>query len=407
MSATAISRYDFKKKIEEIRAVKGRGTELISLYIPPGKQISDVSAYLRNEHSQSSNIKSRTTRNHVQGALESLLSRVRLYKTPPENGVVFFVGHKAISGDRTEMTQFIIEPPEPFTTFYYRCDSQFFLDPLLDMLEDKEEYGLLVIDQGEATIGFLKGKRIEVVKNVPSLVPRKHGRGGQSQRRFERLHDIAVHEFFKKIADITTEAFLDRKNMKGLLIGGPARITANHFLNGDYLHHEIRKKVVDVFDVGYTDESGLRELVDNAAGKLGEIALTKEKDLMNRFLQEIRKTDGGLGAYGINQVVKALEMGAVDTLLISEEIKKDRIVATCSRCKKELVMYIEPGTELSCPDCEEQLTIEEGQDIIKYLLNKANEFGTNIELISIDTDQGSMLIRAFGGLAAILRYRFQ
>jgi len=52
-----------------LRGKKGRGTELISLYVPPGRQVSEVMDTLRTEHGKASNIKSRTTRGHVQEAL--------------------------------------------------------------------------------------------------------------------------------------------------------------------------------------------------------------------------------------------------------------------------------------------------------------------------------------------------
>ena len=53
-----LAKYEFKKQLKEIQAVKGRATELISLYIPASKRVSDVTSYLKNEYAQSSNIKS-------------------------------------------------------------------------------------------------------------------------------------------------------------------------------------------------------------------------------------------------------------------------------------------------------------------------------------------------------------
>ena len=90
-------KYDFKRALEEIRTLKGRGTELISVYVPPNKQISDVAAYLREEFSQSSNIKSQGTRKNVQGAIQSILARLKYFKAPPANGVIFFVGEIAVA----------------------------------------------------------------------------------------------------------------------------------------------------------------------------------------------------------------------------------------------------------------------------------------------------------------------
>ena len=119
------------------------------------------------------------------------------------------------------MKQFVIEPPEPITTFVYRCDSAFYLEPLEEVVADKKSYGLIVIDRNEATVGRLRGKSIHVIKNTQSGVMGKHHKGGQSAVRFERLIEISVHEFFKRIGGIANDAFLDDDDLLGIIIGGP------------------------------------------------------------------------------------------------------------------------------------------------------------------------------------------
>jgi peptide chain release factor subunit 1 len=328
---TDLQKYEFRRSLEEVRKLSGRGTELISLYIPPSRQISDVSNYLKSEYSQSSNIKSSSTRKNVQAAISSILARLKNFKQPPENGLVFFVGHMTIGADQTNMVQYVLEPPDPVPTFIYKCDSNFYTEPIESMLEEKETYGLIVIDRGEATIGLLHGKRIIPVKNIPSLVPSKHGRGGQSARRFERLIEIAAHEFYKKVADIANESFLSQKGLTSILVGGPGP-TKDYFVKGEYLHYELQKKILDTFDVGYTDEYGLKELIEKAREVLRSIDLMREKDLMNKLFQEIRKPDGGLSIYGEEQVRNALLIGAVDTLILSEDIRRLKLDLTCPSC---------------------------------------------------------------------------
>src|SRR2546427_2833820 len=107
------------------------------------------------------------------------------------------------------------------------------------MLTEKDLYGLLVIDWSEATLGMLRGKRIEVIKNLQSQVPSKHRMGGQSARRFERGHDIAVHEWYKKIGDLMTEAFLNLPDLKGIIIGG-ARPPKGKFATRRHLPHHVK-----------------------------------------------------------------------------------------------------------------------------------------------------------------------
>ena len=319
-------RYSFQRKLDEIAACRGRATELISLYVPPAKQISDVMAYLRNEYAQSSNIKSRTTRKNVMWAIDSLMGRVRAYREPPPHGVALFVGSKAVGADKDEAVTFIVEPPEPLNTYLYRCDSTFFLDPLLDMVHEPEVWGLMVLDRAEVTIGLLRGKRVEVLRNRQSQVPSKHGRGGQSAHRFERMIEHAAHEFFVKCGEMAQEVFLPLKDgLKGILLGGPGS-TKDQFFREQHLHYELQEKVVQpMFDTGYTDEHGLKELVEKATQTLHGLELTEEKRLVQKLLNEIRKAEGGLAAYGEHQVEVALDAGAVDQLLVSEGLRRRRV----------------------------------------------------------------------------------
>jgi peptide chain release factor subunit 1 len=406
-----LARYSFQRKLDEIAACKGRATELISLYVSPGKQISDVMSYLRNEYAQSSNIKSRTTRKNVMWAIESLMGRVRAFKEPPPNGVAFFVGKKAVGADKDEPVTFIVEPPEPLNTYLYRCDSSFFLDPLLAMVHEPDTYGLIVMDRAEVTLGLLRGKRTETLRNRQSLVPSKHGRGGQSQHRFERLIEHAAHEFFVKVAEMAAELFLPRKDqLKGILLGGPGA-TKEYFYKEAYLQYELQQKVVQpLFDTGYTDEYGLKELVEKATQTLHGLEITEEKRIVQRLLNEIRKAETGLAAYGPKDVQHALEIGAVDTLLISEGLRQQRVTFRCTSCQHRFDRTLPDGEidevlDGPCPNCGQRaLTEEASEDYVEGLFRRAAESGATARLVSTESEEGEMLAKAFGGIAALLRY---
>jgi peptide chain release factor subunit 1 len=405
MEISEKQKYDFRRELEKLESYQGRGTELISLYVPAGKLISDVANYLRDEQSQSSNIKSSSTRKNVQAAISSILSRLKSYRmVAPEHGVAFFVGTVPKSGDQTMMVQHVIEPPEPITTFLYRCDATFYLDPLKEMLQDKEVYGLLVLDRKEATIGFLKGKTIQAVKNMQSLVPSKHRMGGQSSLRFERLIEIAANEYFKDVAEACNSIFLGVKELKGILVGGPGS-TKDFFVKEGYLHYELQKKIVDTFDTGYTDEYGLRELVEKAKDRLKDLDIMKQKALVERFMSEVRKNEG-LAAYGFQEVRSALENGAVATLLISEGMKKVEREFTCPSCGNVFVEIQDDELKpASCPKCGSPANLNSERDVVDELFETAEKVGTEVQLISADSEEGKMLLNAFGGVAAILRYR--
>jgi len=399
------AKYDFKKDMQEIMNYRGRGTELISCYVPENKPISDVMAYLRNEQSQASNIKSKTTMKNVTSAIDSIASRLKTFKQAPPSGVVIFCGEVPRAGDQTKMVQYVIYPPEPITAFLYRCDSDFFTEPLESMLLDKKCYGLITIDRSEATLGLLTGSRIQVLKHFDSLVPSKHHQGGQSSVRFERLIEIAAHEFFTKVADNCTEYFLNRPELLGILVGGPG-YTKEFFVKEEYLHHELRKKVVTpLVDTGYTDESGLRELVQNSQNILVGLQLSREKVFMQRLFTEIRKPDGGLSAYGEDEVRNALTAGAVDMVLLSESLKKRRITLQCQAGHVHEMTVQDADARFQCPECGANAQVTSDEDLIDDFFNKAELFSTRVQLISPDSEEGDMLLKAFGGVAALLRYK--
>ncbi|HYA11203.1 MAG TPA: peptide chain release factor aRF-1 [Thermoplasmata archaeon] len=406
-----LARYSFQRKLQEIGAVRGRATELISLYVPPGKQISDVMGYLRNEYAQSSNIKSRTTRKNVMWAIESLMGRVRAFKEPPEHGVAFFVGSKAVGADRSETVTFIVEPPEPLNTYLYRCDSTFYLDPLLSMVHEPDLWGLIVMDRAEVTLGFLRGKRVESLRNRQSQVPSKHGRGGQSAHRFERMIEHAAHEFFVKVAEMSAELFLPKKDqLKGILLGGPGA-TKEFFYKEGFLHYELQQKVVlPLFDTGYTDEHGLKELVDKATRTLHGLELTEEKRLVQRLLAEIRKAETGLAAYGERDVAHALDLGAVETLLVSDGLRRQLVTFRCGNCQKAFSKSLsdeelEAAGSRPCPSCGASSLAEVArEDYVESLFRRAIDSGATARIVSTESEEGEMLARAFAGVAAILRY---
>jgi len=402
--------YDLKRQLEELKKCRGKHTELISLYVPPSKQIFDVVSYLRNEYSQSQNIKSKTTMKNVLSAIESIMSRLKTFKQPPPHGLVMFVGHKSVGADKTDMVAYIIEPPMPLVTFLYRCDSEFYTEPLEEMLTEKEIYGLLLIDRRECTIGMLRGSRVEMLRYMTSQVPGKHGRGGQSQRRFERLTEIAAHEWFVKCGERASEIFLSEQKLKGLLIGGPGP-TKQYFVDEVYLHYEIQNKIIDTFDTGYTDEFGLRELVTAAADKMTDLRVSQEKKVMKRFLSEVSKSEKSMAVYGEHQVRKALEMGVVDTLLLSDDLRKYRITMKCQTCgytqeKTMTEKALEDFTSPSCPTCKTSIPmlITQKVDLVDELSDLAEKTSVTVKLISRNSEEGESLYIAFDGLAGILRY---
>ncbi|MDO5824756.1 MAG: peptide chain release factor 1 [Methanosphaera sp. rholeuAM130] len=400
--------YEVKKTLKELEDKKGRGTELVSVYIPHEKQVSDVRKQMVDEIGQSSNIKSKQTRKNVQSAIEVIIQRLKLFPQPPEKGLVMFVGMIPKGGPGTEkMETYVFEPPEPVQTYIYHCDSQFFLDPLKQIIEYKEVYGVLVLDRKEATIATLRGKRIDIVKTLTSGVPGKHKAGGQSQRRFDRVIEDEAHKFLKRIGQHSNDTFLPIDDeLKGVLIGGPGH-TKNDFEEGDYLDYRIKDKIINIVDTSYTGDFGIREVIDESTDALEEMDIMREKKLMKKFLGGLI-SENGLSTYGEKEVRQNLQMGAVETLLLSENLKTNRQTYQCPSCGTIDVITTrqhQEAPEKQCPKCNDKMNITKTQETTEEFIELAEEVATDVEIISIETEEGTQLDKAFGGIAGILRYK--
>ncbi|MBI4140467.1 peptide chain release factor aRF-1 [Candidatus Woesearchaeota archaeon] len=362
MALTEHQKYHLKKFVKELEAKQARHTEFVSVYVPQDYDLNKIIGHLSQEQGTATNIKSAQTRNNVIDALERMIKHLRLYKQTPQNGMAVFSGNVAEREGSSDVKVWSIEPPIPVKTRIYRCDKNFQLDILREMLEAKEAYGLIVLDARDAIIAVLKGKTIVPLMKTHSHVPGKMKAGGQSAHRFQQNREIAVKAHYKKVADYVKEQFLTYEGLKGILVGGPGP-TKYEFVDGNYLTGDIKKKVIGIKDLSYTEETGLQELLDKSQDILAQEEITEEKKIVNRFL-ELLATKPGKVAYGIVEVKKMIDLGAVDILLLSEAL--------------------------------DDTTIDE-------LENAAKTFSANIRIISTETREGAQL-RDLGKVAAILRY---
>lgn len=396
---------------------EGRGTELVSLYVPPDRQISDVVAMLKQEYGTAANIKSDTTRKNVQDAITKVTQRLKLFKKVPKNGLVIFCGAIPQNGGpgSEKIETYVITPPEPIQVYLYRCDSRFHTEYLKDFLREKETYGMVVMDASAATYATLRGRRLEIVEEITSGVPGKFRAGGQSARRFERLRESKLLSYFKRVGKHANDIFLPIENLKGVIIAGPGP-TKNDFEKGGYLHYTLKDKLISIMDTAYVGESGVEEVVERAPDILRRVRYVEEKQIVQGFLDEIGH-DTGLATYGEKEVRRALGSGAVETLLLSEGLDLVRVRVGCTACdyareetmRERLVGDFEQRLSgEACPKCgAPALSVVDKKDLVDDLAELADELGADVEVISVETEEGQMLLKSFGGVAAVLRFKFQ
>lgn len=403
--------FEFKKHLKELASKRARHTELITVYIPPGTELAKVIGQLKEEQGTASNIKSTATRKNVQTALERMVQHLRLFKSVPEHGLAVFSGNTSEKEGRDNFEIFSIIPPMPVRIRTYLCEQKFFLDPLYEMVEAVDVYGLVVVERGGAAIGLLKGTHIDYVQDIKSIVPGKFRAGGQSSVRFAHVRENLTNDFYKEVGEVANGVFSATKNLKGIIIGGPGP-SKEEFERGEFLTREMQKKVLGVKDIGTDGEAGLRELVARSEDLLANAEITKERSLVNELLR--RLATGGLVAYGEGEVRKAIEMNAVETLLVSDKTERIRVSIKCQNSSCDFSKEATIDTNLdsyyfklkneACPKCSSSLGVAGSRDIIEELAETMEKVGAKVELISSETPEGEQLFN-LGGIAALLRFR--
>ena len=205
-------------------------------------------------------------------------------------------------------------------------------------------------------------KNILLLLKTHSHVPGKQKAGGQSAQRFARLREGAAKDHYKKVGEYMKEQFLTMNYLKGIIVGGPGP-TKYDFVDGNYITNEVKKKIIAIKDLSYTEEFGLQELVDKSQDVLADEEIAEEKKIMGKFF-EILSTQPGKVSYGEAEVMQNLKNGVVDILLLSEAL--------------------------------DEIKIEEFE-------KEAKKVSTEVRIISTETREGVQL-REIGKVAAILRY---
>lgn len=398
----------FKKKLQKLSKFKGKGTELISLYIPGDADRGSVMAQLTEEISQSSNIKSPTTRKNVQGALRKIIGFLKQINFKiPKKGLVVFAGNISEVEGKTNIKLFTIKPINDLKTKLYWCDDSFHLGPLEEMAQPTDIFSLIAIDKNEATIALLSGKKYEILGKFTSGVAGKARAGGQSAKRFEHLREEAAQDFYKRVSEKVNSVFLPYgEKLKGIIIGGPG-ITKNYFMKKDLIDHRLKKKIIGQADTSYTDESGIREIVQKSEEVLRDTDLMRERTIVNQFMEEIAKD--GLVAYGEKEVLEALEMGKVSVLLLSEGIDWIVYGMHCNTCNSDEEKVVKDSTKdipkERCNKCNSDIEIMEEVDYLDWMMERAHNIGAEVRVISTETAEGEQFLKAFGGIGALLRYK--
>ncbi|SBT31668.1 peptide chain release factor subunit 1, putative [Plasmodium ovale wallikeri] len=417
-----VEQWKIKRLIKKLENAKGNGTSMISLIIKNKDEVSRINKMLADELGTASNIKSRVNRLSVLSAITSTQQsnknegkEAHLYCAIPlcirithtrlkqdKNGTV-------ITEDGKEKKMSIdFEPFRPINTSLYLCDNKFHVEALKELLESDDKFGFIIVDGNGALFGTIQGNTREVIRRFTVDLPKKHGRGGQSALRFARLRLEKRHNYLRKVAEVSTSVFItnDKVNVIGIVLAGSADFK-NDLLHSDMFDQRLFSKVIKIVDISYGGDNGFNQAIELSAEALQNVKFIQEKKLIGKFFEEIAQ-DTGKVVYGIEDTLKALEIGAVELLILYEGLDIIRLTTRNNVTNQTKTIHISPQDEKQESLYKEnnvELEVVEKISLTDWVINNYKKYGASLDFVTNKSQEGAQFQKGFGGFGGMLRYK--
>jgi len=409
----AIEQWKLRRLIKQLENAKGAGTSMISLIIPPKDDINRINKLLTEEYGTASCIKSRVNRLSVLAAITSTQQRLKMYNRTPNNGLIIYCGEIITEDGKEKKLTIDFEPFKPIGTTMYLCDNKFHCEDLAELLEDDARFGFLIMDGNGSLYGTVSGNHREVLHKFSVELPKKHGRGGQSALRFARLRLEKRHNYVRKVSEIATQVFISdaKPNIQGLIVAGSADFK-NELTTSDLWDPRLDAIIIKpMLDVAYGGENGFNQAIELSSETLKNVKFLQEKKLIGKFLDEVAQ-DTGKFCFGHKDTITALEMGAVETLVVWEQLDLLRLSIKNPHTDKENLHYLTTAESKNeklyrDPETGVELTCEENTPFVEWIVENYKTFGTKLEFITDRSQEGNQFCKGFGGIGGLMRYRVE
>lgn len=386
-----------KKLITELSNLRGNGTSMLTLIIPPiGKKLSQINSKLNEEYATASNIKCRVNRQSVETAIKSIQSHLKNYKTIPKNGLI-------LCFETERKIQIIFEPTKPINTTVYMCDNKFHLDEIEKQLCDTQKvYGYIIIDGHECVFATVQGNVKSILEHIKVDLPNKHGRGGQSAQRFGRIRLEKRFNYITKVSEIATDLFSsshgsnnnkDKNKIDFLILAGLADFKD---ILSNRLIPELQTKILCKLDVSYGGNYGLSHAIKLSANYIESSLISKEIEILDELFLEMKKNSDKY-CFGLKEIAIALDMGAVEKIICFDKFEENG---------DKFFDIDEKNFFLSTCGLDKNNNNSNNRFLTIYNCLIENAQSKKIELVFVSnaTSKGEQLVQGLGGIAAILRY---
>eukprot|EP00478_Filoreta_tenera_P000425 GABV01000425.1.p1 GENE.GABV01000425.1~~GABV01000425.1.p1 ORF type:complete len:249 (-),score=109.52 GABV01000425.1:29-775(-) len=227
--------------------------------------------------------------------------------------------------------------------------------------------------------------------------------------RFARLRLEKRHNYLRKVAETSTQMFIqdDKPTVKGLILAGSAMFK-NDLAATDMFDGRLKELVIQIVDVSYGGENGFNQAIELSADALANVKFVHEKRLLTEFMSQIAQ-DTGKYCFGVADTMKALEQGAVETLIIWEDLAMTRYSVRNPTSGEEDIMVL-TDEQAQSPDrffdkaTGVALEIVDKEDFLEWISLHYKDYGAHLEFVSNRSEEGSQFEKGFSGIGGLLRY---
>lgn len=243
-------------------------------------------------------------------------------------------------------------------------------------------------------------------------LPKKHGRGGQSALRFSRLRVEKRHNYLRDAAELAAKYFIDpatsQPNIAGLFLAGSAEFKTELIQSGMF-DPRVTAKILKVVDISYGGVSDFNQAIELSSDVIANVNVLNEKRVIGNLFKEIGQ-DTGKFVLGVDDTVKALEMGAIHTLIVWEDLDINRYELKDSVTNDIVVKHLNKRQEADPSNFKDsaaasELKVEDKMVLLEWLVDLYKQFGCSLEIVADKSQEGSQFCRGFGGIGGILRYQ--
>eukprot|EP01085_Mycamoeba_gemmipara_P001281 Mycagemm_TRINITY_DN10316_c1_g4::TRINITY_DN10316_c1_g4_i2::g.1281::m.1281 type:complete len:246 gc:universal TRINITY_DN10316_c1_g4_i2:1008-271(-) len=179
----------------------------------------------------------------------------------------------------------------------------------------------------------------------------------------------------------------------------------------DMFDPRLQNIILKVVDVSYGGDNGFNQAIELASEVLQNVKFIREKKLISQFFDEIAQ-DSGKYCFGVDDTLKALEIGAVESLLVYENLETVRLVLKHGSSGEEKVVYFSKEQMANQANFRDEATNSdyetiESISVLEWFTNTYKKFGAKLEIVTNRSQEGSQFVKGFGGIGGILRYKVE